>query len=69
MSQSGPSSVCEFCESLTRVPCDHQSSENVACWSYEDWDWVSHVEGSGGHQPAIMTHLADEGAEIGQNHC
>ena len=68
MSQSGPSSLCESLQ-LTRVPCDHQSSENVACWSYEDWDWVSHVEGSGGHQPAIMTHLADEGAEIGQNHC
>ena len=31
--------------------------------------YVSHVEGSGGQQPAIMTHLADEGAEIGLNHC
>ena len=66
MSQSGPSSLCESLQ-LTRVPCDHQSSENVACWSYEDW--VSHVEGSGGHKLAIMTHLADEGAEIGLNHC
>ena len=31
--------------------------------------YVSHVEGSGGHKLAIMTHLADEGAEIGLNHC